>query len=89
MSNFAIVSKKSDGTVMARITQDITLSKGQTVFFNDYEEGINFLVKKDIITPEEGAQRLERTAELDDQYGRKTLYNLRAGKAPEAKTDSL
>lgn len=78
MSKFAIVSK-SDKGIMAKVTQDITLKKGQMIFFNDYEEGINSLVKHNVISQDEANEKLALTRKLDREYGRETIYNLRAG----------
>lgn len=79
MSKFAIVERNDKG-ISAKVTQDVVLKRGQRIFFNDYEEGIKFLGEKGIITQEEVTQKLRRTQELDREYGRETLYSLRAGK---------
>lgn len=84
MSKFGIVQRTDKG-VKAVVTQDITLKRGQTIFFNDYEESINNLVKYNVITSEAAAEQIEKTRKLDREYKRETLYSLRAGKLPEEK----
>lgn len=78
MSKFAIVSK-SDKGIMAKVTQDITLKRGQMIFFNDYAEGIKKLAEYNIISKEEANDKLALTEELDRKYNRETIYSLRAG----------
>ena len=85
MSKFALVQKNDKG-ITARVTQDITLKRGQVVFFNDIEESNNMLVKNNVISQDEANQKIARIRELDEQYNRETLYSLRAGKLPQAET---
>ncbi len=70
--------------VRMRITADIVLKQGQTVFFNDFEEDINGLATKNIITAEEATAKILQRVALDGKYNQKTLYSVRAGKLPEA-----
>lgn len=69
--------------VRARITDDIVLKRGQIVFFNNFEEEINGLVKNEYITSQEANERIQKRKELDAQYNQETAYSLRAGKLPE------
>ena len=84
---FALAYKvlNDDGSVKgvrARITDDIILKRGQTVFFNGFEEEINTLVEKNFISAQEGQEKLAKRSELDSQYNQETLYSLRAGNIP-------
>lgn len=72
--------------VRARITDDIVLKRGQTVFFNSFEEDIQALVKNNYITSQEAQERIEKRKQLDAEYGQETAYSLRAGKLPENST---
>lgn len=89
MGKFALVQRvlneqgKYDGVIRARITDDIVLKKGQTVFFNDFEDDIKALVERNIINEEEASQRIETRKKLDREYNQETVYSLRAGKLPE------
>lgn len=75
---------RTDKGIVARITDDIVLSRGQTVYFNDYEESINFLVEKNIITASEGQAKKESTAKRDREFNRETIYSLNAKPAKDA-----
>jgi len=91
---FAIVTKVLDdngtptGVVRAKITDNIVLTKGQTVFFNDLDEELVALVSKNIISAEDAEERKQSTAKRDREYNQETVYSLRAGKPPEVSTSS-
>lgn len=85
VGKFALVQKNDKGGITARVTKDITLKQGQVVFFNDFEESLRGLATRNIISAEEVETKIARTRELDTQYGRETIYSLRAGNVPEDK----
>lgn len=72
-----------DGIIRARVTDDIVLKKGQTIFFNDFEEDVKGLVKMDVIDAQEADERINERKRLDKEYNQETVYSLRAGKLPE------
>lgn len=86
---FALVHRvlNEDGTptdvIRARITADIVLKQGQTIFFNDFAEDVEALVKNKIIDRDKATERLEVRERLDKEYNQSTMYSLRAGKTKE------
>jgi len=72
-----------EGVIRARVTDDIVLKKGQTVFFNEIEEEMKALVERNFISAEEADERLNKRKQLDKEYNQETVYSLRAGKLPE------
>jgi len=89
VGKFALVQRILDdkgndtGVVRARITDDIVLTRGQTIFFNDFKEDIEKLVELKVITQQEGNDKIVKRESLDADFNQKTLYSLRAGKVPE------
>lgn len=79
---FAIVQRTDKG-ISAKVTQDITLTKGQMLFFNDYEESINFLASKGFITNDDANKQIEEQRKRDREYKRETLYILNAAEKKE------
>lgn len=69
--------------VRARITDDIVLKKGQTIFFNEFVEDIKSLAQRNIISPEEADERIKTRERLDKEYNQQTAYSLRAGKVTD------
>lgn len=78
-------SGKPTDVIRAYITDDIVLKKGQTVFFNGFEDDINELVKREYITAEEGEKRIADRRAKDAEYSQSTMYSLRAGNLPKEK----
>lgn len=70
---------KDTGKVRARATADIIIKKGQTLFLDPYEENIKAMVERKLVDPAEAQARLEARKELDEKYGIKTIYALKAG----------
>jgi len=48
-------------------------------------EDIEGLVKNDVITRQEGNDKLIKRESMDKEFNQKTLYSLRAGNVPEVK----
>jgi hypothetical protein len=69
--------------VRAKITDDIILKRGQTVFFNEFTQEVQALAKNKIISQEEAEEKILQRQRLDREYNQETLYSVRAGKVPE------
>lgn len=94
MSKFGRVQrvKNDDGSVRGvtmYVTKDITLQKGQTVYFNDLEESLNKDVEFNYISETEKLEKLAQSSEMDEKFNRETLYIAKAGKVKEVQTKGI
>lgn len=75
--------------VRVKVTDDILLKKGQTLFLNDYKENIVGLADRGVISKQEAEDRINTRARLDAEYNQQTIYAIRAGKPVEPKQGNL